>query len=218
MRRFLKLLPLIVPVLALVLLAAAFARTMAHRAERLAGSNPVKLQQPALRVDGGSRLCQGVIAPREAASAMFYVAPTGPKGPPLAMTLSGGRRTLASSQIAGGWTGGVVRFPFRPLDASDAKATIYVRNRGSAPLAFAGLPVGAPTSATVDGKPQQALVTIEFFRPGTSTWWSLLPTIAHRAGVLKGSLAGAWAFWLAVALVLAAGAGALMIALRGLRA
>jgi hypothetical protein len=61
------------------------------------------------------------------------------------------------------------------------------------------------------------VITVEFFRPGVSNWWSLLPTIAHRAGVLKGSLAGAWAFWFAAALVLLAGAGAIAISLGGLR-
>jgi hypothetical protein len=45
----------------------------------------------------------------------------------------------------------------------------------------------------------------------------LLPTIAHRAGVLKGSLAGAWGFWVAAALVLLAGVAALALTLGGLR-
>jgi hypothetical protein len=218
MRRLLKLLPLFIPLLALVLLAVSFAGTMAHKTERLAGSNSVKLQQPAIQIDPGSSLCQPVVAPKDAASVLFYTAPTGPKGPPLTMTLRGAHRTLARSHIQGGWTGGIVRFGFTPLAATYPNATICVRAGGRDPIAFSGLPVGAPTNATVDGKPQQALITIQFFRPGTSTWWSLLPTIAHRAGVLKGSLAGAWAFWLALALVLAAGAGALVIALRGLRA
>jgi hypothetical protein len=217
MRRLLKLLPLLVPLLALVLLAAAFARTMGHTGERLAGSNSVKLQQPAVQIDGGSRLCQPIIAPREAASALLFVAPTGPKGPPLTMTLTSGGRTIASSHIAGGWTGGIARFPFPTLRSTYGTATICVRNGGSAPIAFSGLPTSDLTSTSVDGTPQRAVITVEFFRPGVSNWWSLLPTIAHRAGVLKGSLAGAWAFWFAAALVLLAGAGAIAISLGGLR-
>jgi hypothetical protein len=216
MRRVLKLLPLLIPLLALVLLAAKFVGTMNHRAERVAASNSVKLQQPVIQINGGSQLCQSILAPRDAASAMFFLAPTTPKGPPMSLTLTAGGRTIATSRIAGGWTGGTPRFPFRTLDRTytDAEAKICARNEGRAPIAFSGLPVGAPTSTTVDGKAQKAVVTVQFFRPGTSTWWELLPTIAHRAGVLKGSLAGSWAFWVAAALVLLAGVSALAITLR----
>jgi hypothetical protein len=216
-RRHLKLLPLLIPLIALVLLALAFVRTMGHSGERLAGSNSVKLQQPAVQINGGSLLCQPIIAPRDAASALVFAAPTGPKGPPLTMTLKGGGRTVATSRIAGGWTGGLARFAFPALPATYSKATLCIRNGGGAPIAFSGLPIGVPTATTVDGTAQQAVITVEFFRPGVSNWWSMLPTIAHRAGVLKGSLSGAWSFWLAAVLVLVAGVGALTLTLIGLR-
>jgi hypothetical protein len=190
---------------------------MDHRHEHLAGSNSVKLQQPVIQIDGGSRLCQPTVAPGDAASVLLFVAPTGPKGPPLSMTLTARGRTLAGSRIPAGWTGGTIRIAFPALPATEGDATLCLRNGGRAPLAFAGLPTTVPTNATVDGVPQKGLSTVEWFRPGTSDWWSLLPTIAHRAGVLKGSLAGGWGFWLAAALVLAAGAGALALSLRGLR-
>jgi hypothetical protein len=217
MRRPLKLLPLLIPLIALVLLALAFVRTMGHTGERLAGSNSVKLQQPALQVNTGSRVCQPIVAPRDAASALVFAAPTAPKGPPLTMTLTGGGRTVATSHIAGGWTGGLARFPFPTLRTTYSTATVCIRNEGAAPIAFSGLPVPVPSSTQIDGKPQRAVITVEFFRPGVSDWWSLLPTIAHRAGVLKGSLSGAWGFWLAAALVLLAGVGALVLTLTGLR-
>ena len=217
MRRLLTLLPLLVPLLALVLLAAAFARTMGHTGERLAASNSVKLQQPALQVSGGASVCQPILAPRDAASALMFVAPTTPKGPPLTMTLTGGGRTLAKSHIAGGWTGGIARFAFPTLHSTYATARICVRNDGAAPIAFSGLPTSELTRTTVNGAQQRAFVTVEFFRPGVSDWWSLLPTIAHRAGVLKGSLAGAWGFWLAGGLVLLAAVGGLALTLGGLR-
>jgi hypothetical protein len=133
------------------------------------------------------------------------------------MTLTDAARIVARSRIAGGWTGGTITFPFRKLTRTHPKALLCIRDDGRAPLGFSGLATGAPTNATVDGTPQQVLVTVQFYRPGTSNWWSLLPTIAHRAGVLKGSLSGDWSFWLAAALVFVAGAGALAISLVGLR-
>ena len=211
MRRPLTLLPLLVPLVVLALLGAKFFRTMGHEHEHVAGSNSVKLQQPVIQIDPGASLCQPIVAPKDAASVQFYSAPTGPKGPPLTMTLRGAHRTLARSHIAGGWTGGIVRFHFPTLSATYPKATICVRAGGRDPIAFSGLPLGAQTSTTVDGTPQRSAITIQFFRPGVGDWWSLLPTIAHRAGVLKGSLAGAWGFWLAAALVLLAGVASLLI-------
>jgi hypothetical protein len=213
----LRLLVPAVPVIALVLLALSFGRTMNHTGERLAGGNSVKLQQPVVQVSAGGLLCQGILAPRDAASVLLFVAPTAPTGPPLTMSLAArdGPR-LAGGQMAGGWTGGVARFSFPRLRASYPDATLCVRNRGSDPVAFAGLP--STTSATIDGALQNGTITVQFFRPGTSSWWSLLPTIAHRAGVIKGSLAGGWTFWLAAALLLLAGGGSIALMFRSARA
>jgi hypothetical protein len=202
-----------VPVIAFVLLAVSFVSTMGHKAERLAGSNSVKLQQPVIQVDPHSLLCQGILAPKDAASVLLFAAPTAPKGPPLSMSLTARDGTrLASGHMAGGWTGGVARFSFARLAATHADAALCIRNQGAAPIAFGGLP--AKTSTTVDGQLQDGTITVQFFRPGTSSWWSLLPTIAHRAGVLKGSLAGAWSFWFAAALLLLAGAGSIALVAR----
>lgn len=210
-------LPLFVPLIVLVPLGVAFARTMAHDRERLAGSNSVKLARPVVQISGGSRLCQPIVAPRESASALLFAGLTAPTGPPLTMTLTSGGRLLASSRMAGGWTGGLARFAFRTLERTYAHATICVRNDGAAPIAFSGVSSPVPTETTVDAVRQRARVTVELFRPGTSTWWSLLPAIAHRVGVLKGSLSGGWGFWLAAACALLAGAGSLALVLRGLR-
>jgi hypothetical protein len=208
----------LVPVTAVVLLGIAFANTMSHTAERVAGSNSVKLQQPVVQASRGQRLCQGVVLPRDAASALMFVAPTGPTGPPLTLTIAARGRTLAHSHIAGGWTGGVAKFAFPPIAHTEAAARLCVRNDGRDPIAFGGLPTAELTSTTVGGKGQHGSITIQFFRAGTSSWWSLLPTIAHRAGVLKGSFAGAWGFWAACALIVLAGASALLIVVRGTRA
>jgi hypothetical protein len=207
----------LVPITAIVLLGLAFGRTMAHTGERLAGSNSVKLQQPVVQSSGGQNVCQGVLLPRDAASALLFVAPTKPMGPPLTLTIVAGKQTVARSPIAGGWTGGVARFAFARVARTYPDSRLCVHNGGRDPIAFGGLPSAAPTSTTVAGVPQHGTVTIEFFREGTSSWWSLLPTIAHRAGVLKGSLAGAWSFWLAAGLIVLAGVAALLITAREAR-
>lgn len=197
---------ILLPVAALVAFALSFFGTMDHTAERTAANNAVKLQQPVVQIGPGSRLCQGILVPRDAATVQLFASPTGPTGPPLALTLTDANGLIAKGRMAGGWTGGIARFPIKRVTDTAPSAEICVRNNGKEPIAFGGLPAEGPTGLTVDGTPQKATMTVQFFRGGTSSWWSLLPTIAHRAGVLKGSLSGAWVFWFAVALfVLAAG-------------
>jgi hypothetical protein len=214
MRRFQKLL-LLLPLLALVLLAVVFFLTMAHEDERLAGTNSVNDQGLVVQVGGGSRVCQQTLVPRDAARARLPVAPIAQGGPAMSMTIVAGRRTLATSRIASGWTDDTLSFPFTKLTSTHPGATLCMRNMGRAAVRFGGLAIGVPTSTKVNGVAEKAVITIEYFRPGRSDWWAVLPAIAHRAGVLKGSLSGAWSFWLAAALVLVAGGLALGVAIRG---
>lgn len=210
-------LPLLLPLLALAVLAVVFVSTMGHEDERRAGTNSVNDQGLVVQVGGGSRVCQQTLVPRDAASARLPVAPIARGGPPLSMTLVAGGRTIVTSRIARGWTGDELRFPFGKVARTHPGGTLCIRNEGRSALRFGGLSTGVPTSTLVDGKPEKAVITIEYFRSGKSDWWSLLPTIAHRAGILKGSLSGAWSFWFAAALVLIAGAVAVAVALRGAR-
>src|SRR2546423_9356083 len=215
MRRRVKSLPMLLPLLAAALLVLAFVRTMGHSEERLAGSNSVPPQSYVVQIGHRARVCQQILAPRDAASAVFLAAPVRPKGPSLSMRLDNNGRTLATSHIAGGWSGDRIRLPFRKLSSTYLQARICLRNEGRTAVRFEGLATAQPTSTQVNGKPEYAVISIVFLRPGKSDAWSLLPTVAHRAGVLKGSLAGDWSFWFAAALVLLAGATAIVISLRG---
>lgn len=215
MRRRVKSLPMLLPLLAAALLVLAFLRTMGHSEERLAGSNSVPPQGLVVQIGPRTHVCQQILASRDAASAAFFVAALQRKGPPLSMRLDNNGRTLATSRIAGGWTGDRIQFPFRTLSSTYLQARICVRNEGRSAVRFKGLATSQPTSTLVNGKPEYAVISIVLFRPGKSDAWSLLPTVAQRAGVLKGSLAGGWSFWLAAALVLVAGAAAIVVSLRG---
>jgi hypothetical protein len=219
MRRRLNI-AMLLPLLAAALLVLVFVRTMSHGAERLAGSNSAPPQGLVVQIGRGTHVCQQILAPNDAASARFFVATLGAKatGPPLTMRLDDNGRTLATSHVAGGWTGDKLDFPFPTLTRTYLRARICVRNEGGGAVRFQGLATGQPTSTLVNGKPEYAVISIVFLRPGKSDAWSLLPTIAQRAGVLKGALAGGWSFWFAAALVLIAGAAAIVVSLRGRRA
>src|SRR5207237_2769496 len=134
-----KFLPLLLPLLAAVLLVLAFLHTMGRQSERLAASDSVPRGGLVVQIAPRSRVCQQVLAPRDAASAYFFVAPTAPTGPSLSMRLDKDGRTLATSRIAGGWTGRTISFPFLTLSRTYMDARICVRNQGLTPLRFEGL-------------------------------------------------------------------------------
>jgi hypothetical protein len=104
--------------------------------------------------------------------------------------------------------GGVIKVPITRVRQSAADGKLCIRNEGKDAVAFAGSP-SEFLKAEVDGKSQSAAITVLLLRAGSESWTDLLPTIAHRAGVLKGSFAGGWILWVAVALVALAGAAAL---------
>jgi hypothetical protein len=218
MRRSVTYLPLLVPVLVAVALLAVFLRTMGHKAPPLLASNSVPLQGLVVQIGHGSDVCQTILAPRGAGIAQFFVLPLDTtKGPALSMRLGNSGRTLATSHIAGGWTGDKVRFSFPALSETYPSARVCVRNEGRTLLRFTGLSNPPSTNTTVNGQHESAVIAAEFFGPQKKNAWSMLPTIARRAGILHGAIAGAWSFWVAAAFVLLAGATALALSLRSLR-
>jgi hypothetical protein len=217
MRGLLKFPLLLLPLLVGALLVLAFVLNMSRSEARYAGSNSVPTEGLVVEIGPHSRVCQAVDVPADAGSAQFFVGPLGPSGPAASMRLVDARgHLLGRGRIAGGWSGKTIRFHFPTLSKQYPQSTICLRDEGRVPIRFTGLSTGAPTSTLVDGKPELATLSIVFYRPGTSDTWSLLPTIAKREGMLKGSLSGGWSLWFAAALVLLGGIAAVVVSVRGL--
>ena len=210
--------PFLLPLAVLVALAVAFVAHLGHSDARAAGGNSVPVQQPVVFVPGnGGELCQPTLLPHGAASVKLWVKRTRQSGPPLDVEFTSGGTRIAGGHFDGDWGSDTVQIPIGVARRTYADAVMCVRNQGKPELGFMGIPSNFAT-VMVDGKPQPAAVTAQFFRKGESSWWSMLPAIAHRAGVLKGSLAGAWAFWAACALFAIAALIALAVAFRAGRA
>src|SRR4051794_14804574 len=133
MRRRVKFLPLLLPLLAAALLLLAFVRTMGHSADRFAGSNSVSRQGLVVQIGPGSRVCQQILAPRDAASLQLFVAPFTGGGPPLRMRLDKDGHTLATSQIGARWPGSTIRFAFPTLSRTYPGARFCIRDLGRKP-------------------------------------------------------------------------------------
>ena len=208
----------VIPVVAGLWLLLSFVGTMGHKAQRLAGTDSAVLVSPVVQIPGHGLLCQSTLVPKDATSVQLFVVPAGRAGPALDLRFTDpGGRTITTGRIAAGWTGGAVTVPVTRVRRSEATGRMCVRNGGAEPLGISGL-VSQFLKASVNGAEQQAAVSILFYRDGSESWWSLLPTIAHRAGILKGAFAGGWSFWVALALLLAAAGVAVAVIARGARA
>ncbi len=79
------------------------------------------------------------------------------------------------------------------------------------PVRFSGMP-----GANNAGGPQDAVLRMEYLRPGPRSWWSLAPSIAYHMG-LGRSPGGTWVVFLALTLMLAIVLGASRLTLKELR-
>ena len=93
---------------------------------------------------------------------------------------------------------------------------VCLRNAGSTKVAvFGNGDLASRTStATKDGKPAGADVTMVFERGESRSALSLVPRIFERASLWRASWTGAWTYWLLGALVLLAVPALLALALR----
>jgi hypothetical protein len=95
------------------------------------------------------------------------------------------------------------------VEAGIEDASVCLENRGRETLRVAGVFTGPQENvASVDVVPQQGRARIAYLRPGSESWWELVPTIVHRFGLGKGDMLGSWAIGLVALLMIAAWASA----------
>jgi hypothetical protein len=117
-----------------------------------------------------------------------------------------GGRTVSRGRHGGGYADSSM--PAVPVRAvpKGARVAVCVRNAGRARVALLG---GAPqaaraSTATVDGRPVPADLTLVFLRGEPASALSLVPEMFERATLFHPGWVGAWTFW---ALLLLIGAG-----------
>jgi hypothetical protein len=176
----------------LAVAAAAIGLTLVHTPMIVALKNGTVVQEESFgAVRGSIALCQaGERLPRGTSALRFWLgALTGPR---VTADVVAGGRTVASGEHPSGWTGRAVTVPVRPLryplagvtvclsfQARDESVTLYGRATPANVAAYAG-------RQTLPGR-----VWIEYLRPGTRSWASLLPSIARHMQ-LGRTTTGAW--------------------------
>jgi hypothetical protein len=139
-------------------------------------------------------------------------------GPRVSVTARSGTHLLTSGVVAGGWTGGSVTIPVRPV----ARATSHVRicftlGSNTETVAIIGEPTTAATAArSPGGQLLPGRITIEYLRASHSSWWSVAPRVASRIG-FNSALGDTWIVLPLIVLMAAVVAGASWLTLRELR-
>jgi hypothetical protein len=97
----------------------------------------------------------------------------------------------AAGELAAGAHQGDVTIPLaRGSDISRADRAC-LRVGGSSKLLIGG-ERGLGGIERVDGKRQPGAVSLIYLRPGSESWWELLPTLKTRFGLGKASFFGDW--------------------------
>lgn len=191
---------------ALLCVIGALALDMSGSAPRLSGTNHVNPLAFVVTVPPGGRLCQPAVAlPPDTGSVKLLIASYGRPLPTISALLTGedGER-LASGELARGRKQGYVTIPLEPVRQRVRAGTLCIRFGGTSKLAFGG--VGEPENAAsvrVNGHIAEAKVSLYYLRPGSESWWELLPTLAQRFGFGKAAFFGSWTLPLVAFLLLA---------------
>jgi hypothetical protein len=166
-----------------------------------ADHNQVRSNDFATVLAGGEELCQGPLTEpyTKGTAAVEFV--TGAQSPPVSVSLrsTDGFRTVRGS-LPGGRPPGQLAVPVDEIPKSGINAVMCLRNRGTTPLPLGGQSTDG-TGLRIDGVERPALIRIAYVRSGRESWFAMLPTIAHRFGIVKTTIAGAWMFWVVLALI-----------------
>jgi hypothetical protein len=198
----------------LALLAVAAALVLSRSPPVLAGTNAVHPVNIALgSVPGAGSACQaGETLP--AGTTAIAISLEASAGPRVTLTVRSGKRVLASGRSASGWLGTAVAIPVGPPARTVRDATVCVAFAGAEErVTFLGVRSPEGSAARGSAGVLAGRMTIEYLRPGRSSWWSSALTVARRMG-LGRAWAGAWVAVLVAALMALCAGAASWLALR----
>jgi hypothetical protein len=216
----------IVVAIGLAALLAGVVVDASGSAQRMAGSNLVGQRivarnggltrdlLPVARLPAGSRVCQPWTVPADTAALRVRVFTDAQTAPALDGAIVSAGRTVAAGTLPAGARSDLVDVPVTRLRRTVADAQICISNRGPGTVTLGGAPAPASQAPRVNGAPQAGLIRVEFMRPGSESWWQLLPTLMHRFGLAKSRWLGSWTFPFAGLLIALAVALALRTLLR----
>jgi hypothetical protein len=175
--------------------AGALVLDMSGRAPRIAGTDHLNQVAFVATVPGGQTLCQPqMILPDDAQRVKVLVGTYGLPVPSLAVSFQdAGGRMLTSGRLIAGARQGEVTIPIGYPHGGTVVGTLCVHVGAAAKVALGGDVFSpGPSSEQVAGKPQGGRIAVTYLRPGSESWWQLLPTLSRRFAFGKASFFGDW--------------------------
>ena len=210
----------VVLAIALLLAAGALALDMSGSAPRIAATDHADAAAFVATLKAGQELCQPqMVLPGEAKRLRVLVGTYGQPVPELtAHFLTDDNRTIASGALAAGQRQGFVLIPLGYPHGPTAAGTLCIRALGGHRTVLGGVPFGAGgISERVDGVPQPGRIDVVYLRPGSESWWQLLPTLARRFNLGKAPLFGDWTLAVMALLLLGVWVATVRLLVRELR-
>jgi hypothetical protein len=188
----------------LIVLAVAVAVVLSGSPQVVAGSNAIDPLRSSLgSTPGAASGCQAdETLPAGSTGARLSLEAS--SGPRVAVSIRSGGILVAHGVSAPGWVGEVVTIPLAPLSRPVRHATVCFAFSGADErVSFLGARSSTRTAADTSASALPGRISIEYTRPGSSSWWSLAHSVTRRMG-LGRAWPGAWVAVL-VALLMATG-------------
>jgi hypothetical protein len=184
----------VVVALGLLALIGAALVVLLQSAPRRAGTNLTANTGYVIPLQAGEQLCEpGELVPGDTGALRLSVSSGALPGPPLDVTMVVGARPLATGRLAAGWRSGAVTIPVSRIRETQQGATICLVNRGSRSVSFGGSVPDADFYVVLGSKPLRGRMRVEYMRPGSESWLTLLGTLTHRFSLAKADVVRHWA-------------------------
>jgi hypothetical protein len=196
---------LLVMTVGLLAIAAVALAILLQSAPRRAGTNLTADTGYVLALQPGRQLCQpGELVPGDTAALRLNVSSGSHPGPRLQLGLGNAEGPVATGAVAAGWRSGELRIPISRVRQSKQAVTVCLIDRGSTAVAFGGSVPDSGFYVVLGGKALSGRMRIDYMRPGSESWLSLLGTLVHRFSLGKADLVRHWAAGAVLVLMLLA--------------
>jgi hypothetical protein len=189
----------------LLLIAAVIVGFALSSNPPVAGTTGVEPVRPSVVLGAGVQQCQALSrVPRGADRIRLLVTYVIGGARELQVEISDTRGRIAEGALVPASPGEQV-IALSPLTRAGHRAMLCFSNRGQGQIMIGGDTKRVRGTAKGPQAPKQAIASVVFLRPGSSSWFAQTGTIADRYANAQTGLTGGWSLWVAVLFAVAAG-------------
>lgn len=153
--------------------------------DKVISTNSTVITEEVSPLRPSATVCQGgELIPASTAAIRMSLGAIAHPGPAISVTISRGGQIVSEGHRAGGWIGASLTVPLSPPVTRPISARICATRSGAAlPVEIAGGSAPAAIAATLDGKPLQGRMRVEYLGHGQQSWLARSERVARRLGL-----------------------------------